>query len=106
MSKLNNTEKVSYKRTVKILCVFFVLSVISVAMVYTKFVQGVEDFWKDKAEDVSLLEDGVLSELIDLDAYAPTDEPREIELEELALEYMEKQGGVSVFEEIFTKYIE
>lgn len=103
---MNNTEKVSYKRTLKILCLFFALSVISVAMVYTKFVQGVEDFWKDKAEDVLVLEGGVLSELIDLDAYVPTDEPREIELEELALEYMEKQGGVSVFEEIFTKYIE
>ena len=102
---MEKSKTMSSKRVAKILCLFFALSVISIVMVYSEFVQGVENFWLSKAEDVSLPENNILSDLIDLDSYTYTDAPCEIDRERMVEEYIENRGGVSVFEEIFSQYL-
>ena len=104
MSEIEKFNKINYSKTAKILCVLFVLSVASIVMVYSKFVQGVEDFWQEK--DASVLADGLIYDVIDLDTLEPEQEETVSMIDSLASEYMEKQGEVSVFDEIFTCYTE
>lgn len=95
---MDNAQKISPLKTAKILCLFFILSVASVVLVYSNFVQGVEDFWQEK--DISVFEDGLIYDLIDLDTLEPEQVETTSKIDSLASEYIETQGGVSVFEEI------
>ena len=42
----------------KALTLFFILTVVSIVMIYAKFEQGVEDFWENETSAIDVCETG------------------------------------------------
>lgn len=90
----------SIKNCFEVLSLFFVLAVMSVVMIYGKFEQGVEDFWKNGVEEEKTEE----TEEINLDSQETSGEVSDFYKQQLIFEYMETKGETEVFKEIFELY--
>ena len=55
-SEQEQGENISIKEVFKTLSLFFVLTLISIVMFFSKFEQGVEDFWAGKQENSQVKE--------------------------------------------------
>ncbi|MBQ8145161.1 MAG: hypothetical protein IJ039_00100 [Clostridia bacterium] len=102
---MNNEKNITLKECIQVLSLFFILSIISVLMLYTEFEQGIENFWQDKEEHLDVFENEQFNDLIDLDNVEITEDVSEFDKKELASRYMESNGEVDVFNEIFTSKI-
>lgn len=56
-------DKREMKEIFKALTLFFILTVVSIVMIFAKFEQGVEDFWKDEAGSSYVSEQEVNEEI-------------------------------------------
>ena len=99
-----NNKEISIKECVRVLTLFFILSLISVVMIYSKFEQGVEDFWKNKKDSENIASDSLFYDIIDLDSVETSGGVCEIEENSLEKSYIESNGEVNVFMELFEKY--
>lgn len=101
---MNENKEISLKEVIQVLSLFFILSIVSVVMIYAKFEQGVEDFWKnsEKYEDVIINSD--FGEIIDLDSLETQGDVYEFDQKELENRYREANGNLNVFKELFDAY--
>ena len=102
---MNNEKNISLKDCIQVLSLFFILSVISVLLFYTKFEQGVKDFWQSREEYADVFENEILEDLIDLDSVEIPKDVSIIDKNELVKEYINTKGDTEVFNEIFNYYV-
>ena len=62
MAEEKNMNKKEIGELFKALTLFFILTVVSIVMIYSKFEQGVEDFWKNEQNSTVVSEMGVNEE--------------------------------------------
>lgn len=101
---MNENKKISLKEVMQVLSLFFILSVVSIIMIYAKFEQGVEDFWNDKEKYEEVLENSGIGETIDLDSLEIQGDVYEFDQNELEKRYKEANGNLNVFKELFDAY--
>ena len=102
---MNNSKEISLKEVIQVLSLFFILSIISVVMIYAKFEQGVEDFWKSKDDYEQVLENSAFCDIIDLDSIETQGDVCEIDQKELENRYNEANGKFNVFNKLFEAYV-
>ncbi len=100
---MNNEKNITLKECIQVLSLFFILSIISVIMLYTEFEQGVENFWKNKEEYLDVFENDGFNELIDLDKVEIKGDVSVIDKKDLTQRYINSGGEVQVFNEIFNE---
>ena len=91
-----NKNGINAKNAFEALSLVFVLTVISLIMIFSNFENGIRDFWDKNKELSVLIEDVVANDYVNLD---------EIDKKTLLQwEYEETKGGVDVFAELFYEY--
>ena len=102
---MDNSKEITFKEVIQVLSLFFILTIVSVVMIYAKFEQGVEDFWKSKDIYEDTFENSMLGDIIDLDSIETQGDVCEIDQNELENRYKESKGNFNVFNELFEAYV-
>ena len=95
---MKNKLELTSNKTFKILTLFFCLALISTVAVYSKFAQGVEDFWQDKKEIGEIIEDALLEGVINVDNYEIAEGVSDFDKNYLAECYIEAGGKINIEE--------
>lgn len=98
---MKENEDISIREAIKVLTLFFILSVVSMVMIYSKFEQGVEDFWENREEYKNTVLDSEIFDLIDLDNVKTADGVSDFDAEAKVNEYIESGGEEQVFSSFF-----
>ncbi len=101
---MNNNKEISLKEALQVLSLFFILSIVSVIMIYAKFEQGVEDFWENSEKYEDAIKNSGFGEIIDLDSLETQGDVYEFDQKELEKRYREAGGDLNVFKELFDAY--
>ena len=101
---MNNEREISLRECIQVLSLFFILSVRSVLLLYTKFEEGIEDFWSEREEYMDVFENEILGDIIDLDNIENMEDVSVINKNEMTEEYINSKGEVRVFNKIFENY--
>ena len=101
---MDNEKQITLKEVFQVLSLFLILSVMSILMLYTKFEQGVEDFWQGKEKYASAIENSEFGAVIDLDSLEIQGDVYEFDQKELENRYKESNGRINVFNELFEGY--
>ena len=101
---MNEIDKIGIKEVFKTLTLFFALSVLSLVLFYSKFEQGVEDFWQNNEEYAETIENSGIYEIIDLDNVKTERDVYEIDKKSIEEGYVRSKGELNVFKVIFEEY--
>lgn len=91
-----NKNGINAKNAFEALSLVFIMTVISLIMIFSNFENGIRDFWDKNKELSVLIEDSLTQDYIDVDKV----DKKTL----LKWEYEETKGGVDVFSELFNEY--
>ena len=102
---MNEKGEITIKGCFEALSMFFILTVISLVMIYGKFEQGVEAFWENILFDGSQEVIKESDSIVNLDEGKISSPVSDLYKNKLTLEYMENGGDVDVFTSIFEEHL-
>lgn len=91
-----NKNGINAKNAFEALSLVFIMTVISLIMIFSNFENGIRDFWDKNKELSVLIEDTLTQDYIDVDKV----DKKTL----LKWEYEETKGEVDVFGELFKEY--
>ena len=95
-----NESELCIKDALKVLSLFFVLAVISLVMVYSKFTQAMDSVWQDEKERETIFDNELFCDLVDLDNYETSGGVSEFYEKSYVEEYVECGGNGGVISAI------
>ena len=104
MVYMKEREEIGIKGCFEVLSLFFVLAVVSVIMIYGKFEQGVNDFWENRLYEDTSVEKEENEEIRDADNIETSGGVSDFYKNYLENQYIESNGEIDVFKEIFDIY--
>ena len=103
---MNKKGEITIKGCFEVLSLFFILTVLSLVLIYSKFEQGVEAFWQSTLNTQEMEKSSEGMGEINTDNVKIEDQVSDFTKNQLVFEYMDSCGEIDVFSTIFQKYCE